>query len=142
MSGTDREPFSVENLLTWERTEIYNYDKNISNYWLPSNDRVGEFIIDLGGEISVDTIELVNTRRKRKSVKRFEVLLASNLTGGWTSVLESQLEDSREAADPGTLLQYNISGTLGRFVKFRVKSFYGNGGGLQYFSAHYSSGLC
>ena len=49
-------------------------------------------------------------------------------------VLQTTLDDSRKQTDPLPLLEFSITSSQGRFVKFELVSYYGNGGGLQYFN--------
>ena len=53
--------------------------------------------------------------------------------GPWTKVLQKTLEDSRRQSDPLPLQEFPISPVEARFVKFELVSYYGHGGGLQYF---------
>ena len=54
--------------------------------------------------------------------------------GPWEMVLQKTLDDSRKQIDPLPLTGFPISSTQGRFVKFELVSYYGHGGGLQYFN--------
>ena len=49
-------------------------------------------------------------------------------------VLQTTLDDSRKQTDPLPKQEFSIPSTKGRFVKFELVSYYGNGGGLQYFN--------
>ena len=49
-------------------------------------------------------------------------------------VLQKTLDDSRQHTDPLPLQEFSIPSTQGRFVKFELVSYYGHGGGLQYFN--------
>ena len=66
------------------------------------------------------------------------LILASCLSetedGPWKMVLQTTLDDSRKQTDPLPEQEFSIAPTQGRFVKFELVSFYGNGGGLQYFN--------
>ena len=50
-------------------------------------------------------------------------------------VLHQTLNDTRLAEDPLPLQNFSITPSEGRFVKFELLTFYGKGGGLQYFAA-------
>ena len=45
-----------------------------------------------------------------------------------------ELEDSRQQEDPLPLQTFTFNPISARFVKFEITSFYGTGGGLQYFN--------
>ena len=66
------------------------------------------------------------------------LILASCLSetedGPWKMVLQTTLDDSRKQTDPLPLQEFSIPSTQGRFVKFELMSYYGRGGGLQYFN--------
>ena len=49
-------------------------------------------------------------------------------------VLQKTLDDSRKQTDPLPEQEFSIPPTQGRFVKFELVSYYGHGGGLQYFN--------
>ena len=49
-------------------------------------------------------------------------------------ILQKTLDDSRKHTDPLPQQEFSIPSSQGRFVKFELVSFYGNGGGLQYFN--------
>ena len=125
--------FSVRNLLTNAR-EIFG-----KNYWLaPDKQESAEFVLDLGSEKTVSMVELVNTHNgyhRDRSMKEFKVFLSSDSSDGpWEEVVHQTLEDSRQQADPLPLQTFPFTERTARFVKFNQISYYGNGGGLQYFT--------
>ena len=54
--------------------------------------------------------------------------------GPWKIVLQKTLGDSRKQKDPLPIQEFPIFPVEARFVKFELVSFFGNGGGLQYFN--------
>ena len=68
------------------------------------------------------------------------LLCHSNDTDGqWEEVFQkADLIDSRHQGDPLPLKSYNFCAINTRYVKFQLTSWYGSGGGLQYFNAKYS----
>ena len=76
-----------------------------------------------------------NAYHKDRSTKTFKVSLSHHSNGPWTRVLQETLSDSRRASDPLPLLEFSITPKEARFVKFEMLSYYGHGGGLQYFAA-------
>ena len=54
--------------------------------------------------------------------------------GPWKMILQKTLDDSRKHTDPLPQQEFSIPSSQGRFVKFELVSYYGNGGGLQYFN--------
>ena len=53
--------------------------------------------------------------------------------GPWKKVLQETLEDSRQQKDPLPLQEFTFPKHAGRYVKFEEVSYYGRGGGLQFF---------
>ena len=52
----------------------------------------------------------------------------------WTEILDKELEDSRKSKDPLPLQTFPLEEEItSPFIKFQLVSWYGRGGGLQYF---------
>ena len=49
-------------------------------------------------------------------------------------MLDETLEDSRQQNDPLPLQTFNFDPVTARFAKFKLLTYWGNGGGLQYFT--------
>ena len=143
MNGPDKNTFSVDKLLTYgpEMTDG-------ENYWLAPKEekREGkkkkspEFVLDLGRKKLVNTVELVNTpngNEENRSMKEFKVFL-SKTDGDWgDAVVHGTLGDSRRSRqkpNPRPVKRFPFTKTEARFVRFQQNSFYGDGGGLQYFA--------
>ena len=62
-------------------------------------------------------------------------LCASAVSGNgpWKEVVSETLEDSRQQKDPLPLQEFTFPTQTGRYVKLEVVSYYGLGGGLQFF---------
>ena len=54
--------------------------------------------------------------------------------GPWKEVVSETLEDSRQQKDPLPQQEFPFPTQNGRYVKFEVVSYYGHGGGIQYFN--------
>ena len=126
--------FYVTNLLTNAPQEIIG-----GTLWLaPNLQDSAEFVLDLGCEKTVNMVELVNTHAGRfrdRSMKEFKVFLSSDSPDGpWEEVVHQSLEDSRQQPDPLPLQIFPFTERTAKFVKFNQISYYGDGGGLQYFS--------
>ena len=70
--------------------------------------------------------------------------MANTPEGPWTLALEKELEDSRQQEDDDPYrLQVMLLDTkvTMQFVKFELISWYGNGGGLQYFTVIPETGI-
>jgi len=118
--------------------ENYSFD---ANYWLAPSDLQGEFVLRFDQPRTVDTITIVNTHNADhhdRATNEFKVYLADNENGPWTEVLHDYLEDPRntnatEASVPPAVFHLP-NPTCGQYVRFQIISWYGLGGGLQYFS--------
>ena len=127
-----QDAFSVKKLLTKSPKEIFS-----KNYWLGPNTKAGVFILDLGCAKTVNMVELVNTHNghvRDRGTKEFMVFTSVNKGGPWTLVVHKELPDSRHQSDPLPVLSFRFSDRTARFVKFNLISWYGYGGGLQYFA--------
>merc|ERR1712066_1228005 len=94
--------FSVEKLLTNSPLEIFG-----SNYWLAEDRSRAEFVLDLGCEKTVNTVELVNTKsghHGNRGTKQFRLSLSQNSEAPWEEVLQATLADPRPQTDPLPLL--------------------------------------
>lgn len=129
-----KDTFSATKLLTNGRVELHQ-----ENYWLAPQQSAAEFVLDLGCNKIVNMVELVNTHNgnhRDRSSKEFKVSISHYPAGPWSSVVYESLEDSRDQEDPLPVLTFPFSTdteVTARFVKFNLISWYGEGGGLQYF---------
>ena len=53
--------------------------------------------------------------------------------GPWKEVIDETLADSRNKENPLPLQAFSFESVTAKFVKFEVLSWYGIGGGIQYF---------
>ena len=122
----------MEKVLTWKQPEIHN-----QNYWLaPDKTKNVGFILDLVETATIKSIFLVNTKNgnmKDRGTKKFKIYLSSKVDGIWEEALDGELEDSRKMTEVKPK-KFKIKPTLARFVKFVLIDYWGNGGGLQYFT--------
>ena len=122
--------YSVDKLLTWSKPEA------IGNFWLaPDHMTGGGFILKISST-TISKIQLVNTHNtiaNDRGTKSFKIYVSLDLNSSWTLVLEEELADSRTVA-PAPINKFNIQPVSARYVKFELVSFWGLGGGLQYFN--------
>jgi len=132
------ESFSVEKLLTNSNLEIFG-----ENYWLAEDRSSAEFVLDLGCEKRVNTVELVNTKsghHENRGTKQFSVSISLSSEAPWEQVLQASLADPRAQTDPLPLQTFRFPEMTARFVQFNLSSWYGWGGGLQYFRLKEAAG--
>jgi len=139
----DGSRFPIKNVLTWNIPEVYAsdvIDSHFANYWLAPLEYQGHFILKFDQPRTIDTITLVNTLNPKFNncgTNEFKVYLGETESGPWTEVLHDHLEDARDtdqtvASVPAR--KFSINPTCAKFVKFQIISWYGEAGGLQYFS--------
>ena len=131
--------FAVEKLLTNSNLEEFG-----ENYWLAEDNTRAEFVLDLGCEKTVDGVELVNTKsghHDNRGTKQFSVSLRRNSETPWEKVIRATLEDPRgQQTDSLPLQTFSFPAMSARLVQFNLSSWYGWGGGLQYFSVKEAAG--
>ena len=128
--------FAIKNAFNKSSTETA-----LKNYWLGPDNKPASFLLKLGCGRTVNMIELVNTHNgklKDRSMKEFKVSLSMTEKGPWEEVVHRKLRDSRNHTDPLPVQVFSFNGRNAKFLKFDMLSFYGKGGGLQYFASHYS----
>lgn len=132
--GHAEDSFSVDKLLSCSSPEVFK-----QNYWLaPDGETGSEFVLSLGQSTTVRNILLVNTHNgyhKDRASKEFKVFLSDSPDGPWTKVLQDQLPDSRNL-EPVPSKNFKTRPTTARFVRFKLISYWGHGGGLQYFTVN------
>ena len=113
-------------------------------FWLAPSRASAEFVLELCPPTTVRTLIVVNTHAaemRNRGTKEFKVYLGEDMED-WTEVAHETFEDPRESTQTTTsitnfLTTKNIDVTddmEARYVRFELLSYYGDGGGLQYFS--------
>lgn len=103
---------------------------------------IGSFELDFGCEKPINRLELINSRNaKDRSTEGFVFSTKMQEPDPWTSIVESKLPDRRQTNDPVPLNFFFFNQVNARLVKFEVMSFYGRGGGLQYFGTDFNPGV-
>ena len=135
-SSTDYDHrFKAEYLLTRNSDDSESHMGR--NYWLTPDREGGEFVLDLGCEKYINLVELINTHNadyRDRSTKRFQVFVSKKENGPWEKVLEKTLEDSTSDNHPYSVQHFQFSRKLALYIKFKVLSYYGKGGGLSHFT--------
>ena len=133
------ENFDAKHVLT------KNGDDILGTYWIAPDGMQGEFVMDIGFvNFPVFGVELINTVNcqnddcssqfsRDRAAGGFKVYLAQAEAGPWTEVLSEELEDPRQDPLPLPLLTFSFPPMQARFIRFKLISWYGPSGGLQYF---------
>ena len=135
VSSDAADGFPADNVLTPSPEEAASAE---TSFWLAPEGSPGHFILDLGCVAPLNTIELVNTRggdTRSRGAKGIKVSVGLSQDGPWSLVVWEVLEDARAGDSPPPLLMFTFPIESARFVKVEVVTWYGEGGGLQYFRA-------
>ena len=123
--------YNAENILT--RTE----DDLAGTMWVIPDGGQGEFVMDIGLDVLLSGVELVNTvnrdQGRDRATRAFKVHLALAYSGPWTEVLSEELQNPLQDPLPLPLLTFTFPPTQARFIRFKIVSWYGRSGALQYF---------
>ena len=82
-------------------------------------------------EISVKNTH--NFKSKDRATKRFVLEGRRSTSDSWEYLLEKELEDSRQQTSPPVQHFQLEEPREVRYLRFQLKEYWGNGGGLQYF---------
>ena len=100
-------------------------------------------ILDLGCAQEVNTIQLVNIhngQNRDRSTKEFRVSFSSD-GDDFQELIHTNLDDSMEQDDPLPIQEFYFEAVPANRLKVEILDFYGNGGGLQYFTAMYDENV-
>ena len=119
------------------------------NFWLASTNHIGHsFTIKMTDEkLAITGISLKNARFKSKYSKRatktFQIFGSLQENGPWTPLLKGDLKDPFPAgAAAPTVEVFNLKKAAEvKFLRFDIDSFWGVGGGLDYFAVTVKPGL-
>ena len=118
---------------------------NKFNFWLAPQEKAGPeqgFTLDLGCAKKAVGVQLKNTHNRGyrdRGTKRFKLLGSTSAAGpwqteAWQTILEANLEDSRQQKPPPVKNLLFEKTLVVRFLKFQLLEFWGSGGGLQHLS--------
>ena len=137
------EKYNAEHVLTRNGEDI------AWTYWLAPDGMQGEFVMDMSSVVLVMGVELVNTvnyqragHQRDRATGAFKVYLALAEAGPWTEVLSEELEDPRQDPLPLPLHTFTFPPVQARFIRFKLISWYGPSGGLQYFYPFLGQLIC
>jgi len=122
---------------------IDNYNgKKASNYWLTDDGKTGEdaYIFfafqcprTIKGILLKNTHNYINNDR---GTQHFTISISDKIDGQWTDILTATLPDARNVS-PVPVLNFDLEKEVEtQYLRFQVDTYYGTGGGLQYFSTY------
>ena len=135
VSSDAADGFPADNVLTHSSEEAAGAQ---TSFWLAPEGSPGHIILDLGCVAPLNTVELVNTRggeTRSRGAKGIKVSVGLSKDGPWSLVVWEVLEDASNGDSPPPLLMFTFPIESARFVKVEVVTWYGDGGGMQYFRA-------
>ena len=125
--------YAAENVLFEEKEKI-------GNYWLAGVGKKGPeavFSLDLKQYKNVTGFKIKNTKNETKrdqGTKKFTIYSEDKI------LMSEELDDIQNMKDEVPTVSFSLDPPqLIRYLKFQIDSFYGTGGGLQYFSV---IGIC
>ena len=75
-----------------------------------------------------------NSQDNDRGTNKFKIFTSTSRSGPWIEILIGNLPDARNVSTV-PVLQFYLAGPLTtQHVMFQIESYYGEGGGLQYFS--------
>jgi len=132
--------FGPANVLTNEQDIRFN--ETTTNYWLTGNGKTGvdaRLFMYLGGTKTISGFVIKNTHNAEinsRATKDFTISTGTSPDplGDWIPVLNDTLKDARNIGEvPVETFKLDVP-ISANFIRFEITSFYGTGGGLQYFS--------
>ena len=136
--------FVPYNVMTNEedfRVEVQG--KYYSNYWLTGttygatgDDAQLLMAFQCNRTITGFLLKNTNDRGNNRGTQNFTISISDTIDGPWTDILNGTLPDARDVS-PVPVLNFDLENEVEtQYLRFQVDSFYGFGGGLQYFSTY------
>ena len=118
-------------------------------FWLASSGHTGHsFTLKMSTEkLKITRILIKNARFKsrisKRATKDFQVFGSLQKNGPWTQLLKGEFKDPFPAGAPAPTVEvFNLKEAAEvKFLRFDIDSFWGNGGGLDYFAVTVKPGL-
>ena len=113
------------------------------NYWLAEQRTTSNqgFTLDLKCSSLLTGVSVKNTHNfnsRDRATKRFVLEGRRSTSDSWEYLLEKELEDSRQQTSPPVQHFQLEEPREVRYLRFQLKEYWGNGGGLQYFAVETS----
>jgi len=122
----------------WERF----LGEHSSNYWLTDNYATGddaELFMAFQCPRTIRGFLLKNTHNtihNDRATQNFTISISDTIDGPWTDILTGTLPDARNVS-PVPVLNFDLENEVETpYLRFQVDTYYGHGGGLQYFSTY------
>ena len=113
-----------------------------SNYWLTEDGATGDdakLFMAFQCPRTIKGFLLKNTHNNGfndRGTQDFTISISDTIDGPWTDILIGTLPDARNVS-PVPVLNFNLANEVDtQYLRFQVDTYYGHGGGLQYFSTY------
>jgi len=125
-----------------EDFRVYLLGEHHSNYWLTDNGATGDaaqLFMVFQCPRTIKGFLLKNTHAaydNDRGTQDFTISISDSIDGPWTDILTGTLPDARNVS-PVPVLNFDLENEVEtQYLRFQVDTFYGLGGGLQYFSTY------
>lgn len=115
---------------------------DVSNYWIVNNGKTGDeakFDVVFSCLRNIKGFLVKNTNNNKfndRGTKDFTISMSTSITGPWTKILTGRLPDAFDVS-PVPVLNFKLEDPVETsFLRFQIDSYYGHGGGLQFFSTY------
>jgi len=113
-----------------------------SNFWVTDNEATGDaakLFMAFQCPRTIKGFLLKNTKNNGsndRGTQDFTISISDAIDGPWTDILTRTLPDARNVS-PVPVLNFDLENEVEtQYLRFQVDTFYGQGGGLQYFSTY------
>ena len=135
--------FIPDHVVTNEEDFSHYYQgKESTNYWRADDRKTGEdthIFMAFQCPRTIKGILLKNTHNyinNDRGTQQFTISISDKLDGQWTDILTATLPDARNVS-PVPVLNFDLEKEVEtQYLRFQVDTYYGTGGGLQYFSTY------
>ena len=139
----DRGPLtsSAYHVVTNEKDFLTENNRN-TNYWSTEIAGTGEdarLYMAFACPTTIRGFKIKNTHNARWNnvgTNQFKILTSTTDSGPWTVILSENIPDARNV-DPVPVLQFPLENSVTtQYIMFQIETYYGTGGGLQYFATY------
>ena len=120
----------------------YLFGEHRSNFWITDNGATGDaaqLFMVFQCPRTIKGFLLKNTHAaygNDRGTQDFTISISDSIDGPWTDILTGTLPDATNVS-PVPVLNFDLENEVEtQYLRFQVNTYYGHGGGLQYFSTY------
>ena len=113
-----------------------------TNYWVTDDGATGDdaqLFMAFQCSRTIKGFRLKNTHNGNandRGTRDFTISISDKIDGTWTDILSNTLPDARDVSQV-PVLNFDLKNEVEtQYLRFQVDSYYGRGGGLQYFTSY------